>query len=307
MLIVITLLPSMVLPAMGATNVVTVDQKYVTMNMRLQLIENFTTLPLLNVTLNNSASLVNPVQTAIQKKVPTASINLLQLRAKTTLLNPSQNLWLLQENYTMVIAGANMNTGSRVASNLSFLSMNVSDSIYVSNFELNTVGSYFLLQALKTIPATPFTGYFLDGATFRNSVIPGINTQNFRFLDFTWIPPVSQWSRQGDILKQSTRWDLNPSTSNLFQEGFPYNLTVGLAKRENTYTPVLVAIFDPSLEISVSANAWVSGTTLYFSLPSPLEAVMAIIVTSALMIAVIAFLFDRRITQRVDSKRRKRG
>jgi hypothetical protein len=260
----------------------------------------------LNVALSNSTTLVSPVQTAIQKKVPSALVSFLELRAKTTLLNPSQNLWLLQENYTMIVAGANMNTGSRVASNLSFLSMNVSDSIYISNVELNTVGSYYLLQALKTIPATPFTGYFLDGATFRNSVIPGINTQNFRFLDFTWIPPVSQWSRQGDILKQSTKWDLNPSTSNLFQEGFPYNLTVGLAKRESTYTPVLVAIFDPSLEISVSANAWVSGTTVYFNLPSPLEAVMAIIVTSTLTIAMITFVFDRRITQRAD-KRRKRG
>jgi hypothetical protein len=291
---------------MGVASVVTVDQKHVTINMRLQLVENFTTLPQLNVALSNSTTLVSPVQTAIQKKVPSALVSFLELRAKTTLLNPSQNLWLLQENYTMVVAGANMNTGSRVASNLSFLSMNVSDSIYISNVELNTVGSYYLLQALKTIPATPFTGYFLDGATFRNSVIPGINTQNFRFLDFTWIPPVSQWSRQGDILKQSTKWDLNPSTSNLFQEGFPYNLTVGLAKRESTYTPVLVAIFDPSLEISVSANAWVSGTTVYFNLPSPLEAVMAIIVTSTLTIAMITFVFDRRITQRAD-KRRKRG
>jgi hypothetical protein len=292
---------------MGVASVVTVDQNRVTINMRLQLVENFTTLPQLNVTLSNSTTLVSPVQTAIQKKVPSALVNFLELRAKTTLLNPSQRLWLLQENYTLVVTGANMDAGSRVASNLSFLSMNVSDSINISNVELNTVGSYYLFQALKSIPFSPSIGYFLDGSTFRNSVLPGINTQNFRFLDFTWLPPVSQWTREGDIFKQSTRWDLNSGTTNLFQEGFPYNLTVGLAKRENVYIPVLVAIFDPSLEISVSANAWASGTTVYFNLPSPLEPLMATIVTSTVTIAVVAFLFDRKITQRAESKRRRRG
>jgi hypothetical protein len=290
----------------GATSKITVDQKYVTMRMQLKLIENFTDLPRLNVTLTNATALVNPVQTALQKKVPSASLHFLQLQAQTILLNQSQHLWLLQENYTLVIAGANMNAGSRISSDLSFLSMNVSDSISISNVELNTVGAYYLLVPLKTLPQTTSTGYFLDGETFRSTVIPGLNTEKFRFLDFTWVPSISTWTRQDDILKQSTRWDLSPSTTNLFQGGFPFNLTVGLVKRENIYLPIYEAIFDPSLEVTISSNAWAIGTTVYFDLPSPLTTLMMAITASVLSIALVGLVIDRRLTRPMVIRKKKR-
>jgi hypothetical protein len=276
------------------------------MNMQLKLTENFTDLPQLNVSLTNATALVSLVQTAVQRKVPSASIHLVQLQANTTLLNQSQHLWLLQENYTIVIAGAIVTGGSRVSSDLAFLSMNASDPINISNVELNTVGAYYLLGPLKNLPGTISTGYFFDGETFRSTVIPGINTQKFRLLDFTWVPSISHWNRQDDILKQSTQWDLSPSTTNLFQGGFPFNLTVGLTRRENTYLPIYEAVFDPSLQVTVSSNAWADGTTIYFDLPSPLTALMTAITVSILAIALVGFVMDRRITRSVWSKRKKK-
>jgi len=308
-LLILTVLLSLPIPnqAIGLTSKITVGQKYVTMNMQLRLTENFTDLPQLNVNLTNATALVSPIQTALQRKVPSASIHLLQLRANTTLLNQIQHLWLLQENYTIVIAGAITSTGSRVSSDLAFLSMNESDSINISNVELNTVGSYYLLGPLKNLPATTSTGYFFDGETFRSTVIPGLNTQRFRFLDFTWVPSISTWSRQDDILKQSTQWDLSPSTTNLFQGGFPFNLTVGLTRRENTYLPIYEAIFDPSLQVTVSSNAWAGGTMIYFDLPSPLTALMTTIAVSTLAIALVGFVMDRRLTRPIGARRKKRS
>ena len=290
----------------GLTSKIIVGQKYVTMNMQMKLTENFTDLTQLNVSLTNATALVNPVQTALQRKVPSASIHLLQLQADTTLLNQSQHLWLLKENYTIVIAGAIMTAGSRISSDLAFLSMNVSDSINISNVELNTVGAYYLLGPLNSLPVTTSTGFFFDGETFRSTVIPGINTQKFKFLDFTWVPSISHWSRQDDILKQSTQWDLSPSTTNLFQGGFPFNLTVGLVKRENTYLPIYEAVFDPSLEVTVSSNAWADGTTIYFDLPSTLTALMAAITASTVTVALVGFVIDRRLTRPALPKRKKR-
>jgi hypothetical protein len=199
-----------------------------------------------------------------------------------------------------------MNAGSRISSDLSFLSMNVSDSISISNVELNTVGAYYLLVPLKTLPQTTSTGYFLDGETFRSTVIPGLNTEKFRFLDFTWVPSISTWTRQDDILKQSTRWDLSPSTTNLFQGGFPFNLTVGLVKRENIYLPIYEAIFDPSLEVTISSNAWAIGTTVYFDLPSPLTTLMMAITASVLSIALVGLVIDRRLTRPMVVRKKKR-
>jgi hypothetical protein len=305
---ILTVLLSLPIPnqVRGLTSKIIVGQNYVTMNIQLKLTENFTDLPQLNVNLTNATALISPVQTALQRKVPSASIHLLQLQANTTLLNQSQHLWLLQENYTIVIAGAIMTTGSRVSSDLAFLSMNESDSINISNVELNTVGAYYLLGPLKNLPATTSTGFFFDGETFRSTVIPGLNTQKFRFLDLTWVPSISTWSRQDDILKQSTQWDLSPSTTNLFQGGFPFNLTVGLTRRENTYLPIYEAIFDPSLRVIVSSNAWADGTTIYFDLPSPLTTLMATITASTLAVALVGFVVDRRLTGPVGTRRKKR-
>ncbi len=159
-----------------------------------------------------------------------------------------------------------MTTGSRVSSDLAFLSMNESDSINISNVELNTVGAYYLLGPLKNLPATTSTGFFFDGETF----------------------------------------SLSPSTTNLFQGGFPFNLTVGLTRRENTYLPIYEAIFDPSLRVIVSSNAWADGTTIYFDLPSPLTTLMATITASTLAVALVGFVVDRRLTGPVGTRRKKR-
>lgn len=288
------------------TSSITVDQKYVTMHMQMKLTENFTDLPKLNVTLTNATEVIKPVQAAIQRKVPAASVHFLQLQANTTLLNQSQNLWRLQENYTIVVVGASTTSGSRISSDLSFLSMNLTDAIDVSNVELNAIGTQYLLAPLKNLPATTSTGYFFDGETFRNTVIPALNTQKFSFLDFSWVPSISTWDRQGDVLKGSTRWDLSPSNTNIFQGGFPFNLTVGLVRRENVYLPIYLAVFDPSLEVSVSANAWTSGSVVYFDLPSSIGVLMAAISTSTLAIAICGFVLDRRMTRLPESKRRKK-
>ena len=307
-LLVLTLLLSIPIPnkANGLTSKITIGQKYVTMSIQLKLIENFTDLPQLSVSLTNATAIVNLVQGALQKKVPSASIHLLQLQANTTLLNQPQHLWLLQENYTIVIAGAILTAGSRVSSDLAFLSMNESDSIDISNVELNTVGANYLLGPLKDLPTTTSTGYFFDGETFRSNVIPGLNTQKFSLLDLTWVPSISRWSRQGDILKQSTQWDLSPNTTDLFQGGFPFNLTIGLTRRENTYLPIYEAVLDPSFRVTVSSNAWADGTMIHFDLPSPLTTLMATLTATTLILALVGFVADRRLTRSVGTRQKRR-
>jgi len=298
-------------PVHGFRSDITLDQESVTMNIGLQLTENITSLPLVDITLQNPANITGLVGNAIKRQVPTATLQSLQLEAKTSLLNSTTKLWLLQENYTMKIVGANSNTGAMISTNVAFLSMNMSDQIIVRSengtlAEINQIGRTYLLQPLKTFPANPTTAYFFNGAQFSNTALPGINTDRFRFLDLTWVPPISQWNRTNNVLGQTTKWDLNGQTSaTLFQEGAPFNLTIGLAKREATYTPIYQAIFDPSLELRVQAASWALGTTVYFNLPTWIETLMPLIVIISLALAIITTFSDRRLSKRVQSRKRK--
>jgi hypothetical protein len=283
---------------------VNLSQQSVTVNLALELTENFTTLPPLNISLQNPPEISKPIEAAIQKRVLGASLQFLQLQAKTSVLNPGTSQ--LRENYTITVRGASSNTGGMISTNLAFLSMNMSDSITIGGAELNSIGSTYLLQPLKNIPGNPTTAYFFNGAAFRNTVIPGVNTNKFRLLDFTWIPAVADWSRTDDILNQASRWDLNSQTNNLFQGGAPFNLTVGLTKHEATYLPVYEAVFDPSLDVTVPTVAWAQGNIAYFDLPTPFENIAPAILMGLLAIAVLSYVLDRRLTGRVIPKRKKR-
>jgi hypothetical protein len=292
--------------AQGLQSSVAVNQQLVTMNIGFELKENLTALPPLNVTLQNPTNITGPVEAAVRRQVPGATLQSLQLQAKTTLLSPATGLWLLQEDYTIVVAGASSNTGAMIKTNLSFLSMNASDPMKTGSSELNDIGREYLLQPLKNIPANPTTGYLLNGAVFTNTAIPAINTNNFRLLDFTWIPPIAQWTRTDDTINRTTKWDLNNKTSNIFQGGAPFNLTVGLSKHENTYFPIYQAVLDPSIEVGVSAIAWAQGTFVYFDVPSNADTVMPGIITVSLAILVLTLSVDRRLTRQVIAKRKKK-
>lgn len=308
---------SSVSPVRGFRSDVTLDQQSVTMTIRLELTENLTALPLVNVTLQNPANIMETMGNAIRRQVSSATLQTLQLQVRTVLLKPtSQSItaqsWLLQENYTMRIVGSSSSTGEMVSTNVAFLSMNMSDPIMAPSqngtlVELNQIGGTYLLQPLKTIPRNPTTAYFFNGAQFSNTQIPGINTEKFRLMDLTWVPPISSWNQTANLLGQTTRWDLNNQTaSSLFQQGAPFNLTIGLAKRETTYTPIYQAILDPSLELRVQATSWAAGTTVYFDLPTWIDTVMAVIVIVTFASAIVTALVDRRLSRRAPTTKRRK-
>src|SRR5712692_11275615 len=96
--------------AHASTVSVTVDRNSVSLNVSLELRENFTNLPLIpTIFLNgsNSSFVTQPVQTAMQRLVPTATIQQFQLHAGTKDIIPQLNMWSLEVNYTMTVANVN--------------------------------------------------------------------------------------------------------------------------------------------------------------------------------------------------------
>lgn len=298
----------MIMPeSRGASVGVVLAPDSITMNLHLELKENLTLLPTLNIYIDesNSTQLIKPIEAAMQRLVPSAQVSSsnFRLHARTVLLNATLKMWLLQENYTLVVLGATKNSGGNVRSSLSFLSMNVSDSIRSANVELNTVGVQYLLQPLKGQPVSQ-TSYFLNGATFLNPVIPGNATLRFNLLDFTWVPPIYQWNHRDDPFVASSRWSYDPAS--ISPPKIPYNLTLGVYPTpENTFRQVYTALFNPSLQLEAPARAWTEGNLVSFDLTTPADKIMPIIILASLGTGVASFVLEWKITRRGIQRKRK--
>jgi hypothetical protein len=294
---------SIVTEAQGAPVTVIVRQDAVTLTIQLDLMENLTSLPMININVlhSNSTSVVGPINAGIRKLTPGASIQDLSLRART--LNNS-GTWHLQENYTVVVTGAILNPGSTTIANLAFLSMNVSDPITVGNQELNRVGDGYLMDPLMKEAALSEAGllkvgWFIDGSKTLTATIPEVTTRSFSLLDLSWIPQVSLWTQSRDILGQSTSWSYTPELPR-------YNLTYGQLSPEQTLLKSYVAVYDPSFSMSISSIAFANGSTIQFDTFSPIEYTMPFIIASAFVVLVVAFILDRRYTKQALPRRKKR-
>ena len=299
MIIIIIVPSSLIQFSKGQPVQITVGQSSITMTMNLLLRENLTSLPSINTLLtesNSSATLqqiLQPINSSINKLVPTARITGFQLHAQT--LN-SSGTWLMDENYSIVITGANTNSGSNIRSNLAFVAMNVSQALMVSGQELNAVGSAYLLAPLNA-QDPKITSYFIDGHQTLSAVIPAQTTSTFWLLDLTWVPPISSWPENQDFLRQTTSWTLDLGSPR-------YNLTLGRKSPEGPFLKIFTATYYPTFTVSVPANAWVDGNTVSFDVPTPPETTMPLIMGVSLAALIIALVWDWRLTGALRSRKR---
>jgi hypothetical protein len=303
-MLTLSIIPSLQIGQVRAQAVsIAIGQDSISINMNLLLRENLTAFPLINTNIgpaNSTAVLqafLQPISNAIQKLVPNARVSNLEIHIKTSNIT---GVWNLQENYSMTVTGANVNSGSNIRSDLDFISMNMSQPLQVAGVELNGIGPSFLLPALEAkVSEVSNLQYYIDGSQTRNDVIPAQTTKTFWLLDFTWIQPVSTWNGTDDVLGQSTRWTLNPPNPR-------YNLTLGVPSPEGPLLSKYVADYSPSMSITVPANAWVNRNNIYFDIPNTSEILMPAIILASLVIALASFLIDRKLTGSNRMRVRKR-
>lgn len=277
---------------------VSVAPDNVTVNMNLLLQENATSLPLINFYLgsSNSTKVVGQIAPELDKLVPGGTITSLTLRAQTF---NSSGTWFLEENYTFVLGGVSTKHGSDVKADLSFVSMNVPDSLVSDGLELNTVGSTYLAKTLNP-QGNQTMVYYVNGHQTLTSVIPVQTTVLFRLLDFSWVPSVSSWQNDRDLLGQSTTLTFEPS-------GPRFNLTFGPRSPENTLTQAFTVLYSPSLAIvTVPAIAWIDGPFVSFDLSSPTELWMPLVVAVSLVTLLGTLLLDKRLARGQRSTKKKR-
>jgi len=304
-LVIILLAPSLLPKSNGASITITVDSTSVFVKMNLELIENLTTsLPPLDVLLNQSNPVFLPLETGIQSIAHDGSIEQLTLHTRTALIDQTNNLWAFQENYTFTISGVTNNTGARVIADLSFLSTSISTSMIFNAVELNNVGGSYLAPSFQRFPPNSNTFYFAGSSEFTQPAIPLLSTSKFSFLDLSWIPPVSKWTGGYQALASSAKWDYIPQTP-------PYNVSVVLGQTpEKTFLKKYVAIVDPSVEVVAPAGALARGTAILFDLPTIAETAMPVIIGVSLITAITTFLLERTVakpTRPVGRRRNRPG
>ena len=280
----------------------TIDHDSVSIQMNLIFKENLTNLPLVNTLLgpSNSTSVYQPINTtitnAIDKIVPTAKLASLGLHARTS---NSTGMWLLEEDYSLVITGVNANSGSRIQSNLAFIAMNVSQPFQIGPLELNAIGPAIILNPLEQLSTLTNVVYYIDGSNPSTSFIPITTTKFFSLLDFSWVTSVATWNNTSNILGQNTSWSLIPTNSR-------YNLTLGLKSPEGPFLKTYIAIYNPTLSITLPENGHADGNTVSFDIPNPNEVVMPVIIVASLIILISAFIIDRRLTGSIRVRKKKR-
>lgn len=281
---------------------VLVSTDSVTLNMNLALRENLTTLPRINahISLANSTSIIQPLEqtfnSAIQSHVPNARVSNIDIKVRTS---NSSGTWVMIENYSIAVTGANTNSGSKIATDLSFIAMNISQPIQAGTTEINGVGPTYLLPALEARAASnPNLVFYIDGSNPRTVTIPAQTTKTFWLLDFTWVRPISTWTYNSDNLGQSTSWTLNPLSTR-------YNLTLGQPSPEGGLLTSYVSTYGVSMSITVPSNAWANGNTVSYDIPTPAEIVMPAIILTSLIIAVAALILDRRLTRPLRARKKR--
>lgn len=307
-LIVLTILALTIFPAIltgqvrGEAVTIGVAQDSVTLSMSIRFQENLTALPIIDahINLTNSTALVQsfvqPINQAIQKLVTGASISSIQIHIRSF---NSSRMWNLQEDYTISLSGTSTNSGSNTRTNLGFIPFNVTQSLQLGNSELNSVGPALLLPALQALSAAnPNLQYYIDGSQTRNPVIPEQTTRSFQLLDFTWVTQISTWTRNVDLLGQSSSWTLDPANPR-------YNLTLGLPSPEGPLIASYVALYSPSFRVTVPGTAWTDGNTVSFDSPTATESLMPAIIVASLIVALVAIVIDGRLTGLLRSKRKR--
>jgi hypothetical protein len=295
------LCPSLLTPAKGAAITVTVNPNSVSIQMNFELIENLTTsLPMLDTVLDQSSTVLAPIQSGFQSMVPDARIEQLSLHAKTAEVNNKTGLWVFQENYTITVSGVTHNNGGRIVADLAFLSSKNNQSIPFSGVELNNVGQSYLVQGLQRFPPDSKTRYFALTGEYTLPLIPEQFTSGFSLLDLSWISPVSRWTGNYQPFDPSTILNLQPRTP-------PYNVTVGVGiTTEQTFLKEYVAYLTSSLQLTAPANSQTNGTTILFDIPTVAETIAPIIIVVSLLTAVATFLLERRISKPIRVARRRK-
>ena len=314
LLVSVSLIVSGSIAKVRAEEMITVNptSSNVTLNVHLVFQENVTSLSNANLSLDSSnssqANVVSSFQSAIKRVVPTATVDTatFKLAANVRQQHRNSTTWIISENLTFTVAGVASGKPGTTSYDLGFVAMNMSDSVKYAGFEFNNVGPAYLLGPVNSQGAS--TTFFLDRALIRggpylNPVIPGLTTQTFSLLDFTWIPKVSTWVNTYKPLDGSSIWTLNPGKD---RPGLPYNLTMGVKSPEGTILFVRVAYYNLDLELTAPARSVASGSAISFNNARSTDLVMPAIIGATLVIAAVTFVTEKRLVKPSGKPSKKR-
>lgn len=256
---------------------------------------------------SNSSSLLKSLEGSIQRLVPSATIDASQFRfeASTRMESPARNMWAIRENLTAVVTGVGSALPGVRSYNMNFLSMNMSDPVFLSGVEFNNVGNAIILQPLRDQPESLTTYYVNGGGPYSNAVIPIVSTVHFSMFDFSRVPKVSEWDNTYRPFDQFSTWKFD--TPSKLLGGGMYNLTLGLRSPEQTLFKSFTAYYKPSLVLTAPPRARGEESTVMVDVATSSDIAMPVIIVGAVVAGVGSYIAERRFSKPFPSKKKSRG
>lgn len=294
------------------TITINVGTPNVALSVHIAFQENVTALLNANLSLDSTnssqAQVVNSFQTAIQRFASGATVDPATFKLAATVRQQRQNssTWIISENLTLTVAGVASSKRGTSSYDLSFVAMNMSDSLKYGGFEFNNIGPAYLLGPINSQGAG--ITFFLDrglirGGPYLNPVIPGLTTQRFSLLDFSWVPNISTWRTTYKPLDTSSTWTLNPARD---RPGLPYNLTLGVKSPEGRIVAPRDAFYNLDFQLTAPARTIAKGSTITFSVPTATDFVMPTIIGATLVVAAGSFVAEKRLVRPMVQLKKKR-
>ncbi|TMI48309.1 hypothetical protein E6H17_03895 [Candidatus Bathyarchaeota archaeon] len=287
------------------------DSVLVTLN--LQVSQNLTglepsfSLPSYNGTLTgaNSTSLASLVQTAIDGKVPQATVKDLSLRLASTSLTGSAQFQWFNVSLQFRLTGVQTSQGGLEQVNMAWKSFNVPQNVTVGSVEVNNIGAVYLYSVANQI-AQLERGAGTGGLVTYGNIVNffrvstadlASRTARINLFNFTQLlSPVDTWQQTYDFSSNAETWsfDLNQILG----------LMITITPKEPQATPSTNGvIYSIQAAVSAPARSWAQGDMINAVFNDNSENLMLGIIVSGLLVAATGFTIDRRLSKK--SFRRK--
>jgi hypothetical protein len=254
---------------------------------------------------SNSTSASATFQSAIQAKTPSASVKDLKLNAVSTAwFNTTQVQWL-NISASFGLEEGSLGSGQGGQFDAAWRSFAVSSSINLAGFEVNTIGSAYLVQAAEALQhltntKTSVFTYHVNGAGVTQASLP-VKAAAVSVLNFSSLAtPLSRWTPAYNYTTNSVTWSLKSLPT------YSFEVTETVIEAQPAQIHYLLSYSLHQASITAPLRSSISGDTIFVVFGDATETLMGLIIGSASILAVGTTFYERRVLSRTPGKKTRR-
>ena len=255
----------------------------------------------------NSSTTTQALETAIQMKTPGARVAGLRLEATSTAWSNQTRLQWFNLSLAFNVAGVSADRGGAVKFDMSWKSFAVTSAVSLSGFEVNKIGSSYLVGVAEELSSEASsssivrTAFHADGRSIQASnfgeAVRGVSTLNFS----SFATPVVDWGLTLEPFSNQMSLSFSPKHS------FGMDLSVTISEEPDTPPTTIAYGVLYSLEATITAprRSTLSGDIVTVVFDETAETLMGVTILSSASLGLVTFVYERRVTRKRAGKPRR--